>query len=402
MKKLIILFLLLSTTVFGQTKYEKDFSEFWTDVNENYAYFQQQNIDWNKVKGSYQPLAGEVKNRAEFIKFLENVINELHNGHISLNTNLKTSNRIIPTGSDIFVEKKGDKFFITDVRKNYPSELCGLRAGFQVTKFNGENIDVLLKDFLPKYTKKYNTAMYEYALNMLFAGTHDKERKITVLEKGVEKHYFPDKCERPAQVSKPLEFKILENNVGYIKINNSLGDNDLISAFDSAIEILSKTDKLIIDLTETPSGGNTAVARAMMGRFIDKEMPYQKHEFYETDYKIKRSWVEYVSPRKETYKNELIVMVGHWTGSMGEGIAIGFDGMKRGKIVGTKMAGLIGATSGFRLSETNIGFQIPTERLYHIDGTPREDFVPKYLTENIDDTWEKVKKMFKVKGMQGN
>ena len=64
-------------------------------------------------------------------------------------------------------------------------------------------------------------------------------------------------------------------------------------------------------------------------------------------------------------------MVGHWTGSTGEGIAVGFDGMKRGKIVGTKMAGLIGATRGFRLTQTNIGFQIPTERLYHIDGTPR-------------------------------
>ena len=397
MKKLITIFLLLSATVFGQTKYEKDFVEFWNDVNENYAYFQQQNIDWKKVKEIYQPMADKIRSDDEFIKFLENVINELHNGHISLNTNLKSSNRIIPSGSDIFVEKKGDKYFITDVRKNYSAELCGLKYGFQVTKFNDENIDARLNDFLPKYTKEYNREMYEYALNMLFAGTHDKERKITVLENGVEKNYFPDKCKKPSQASKPLEFKILENNVGYIKINNSLGDYDLIAAFDSAIESLGKTDKLIIDLTETPSGGNTTVARAIMGRFIDVEMPYQKHEFYETDYKIKRSWVEYVSPRKEIYKNKVIIMVGHWTGSMGEGIAISFDGMKRGKIVGTKMAGLIGATNGFRLSETNIGFQIPTERLYHIDGTPREDFVPTYLTEHIDDTWEKVEKMYKIK-----
>jgi carboxyl-terminal processing protease len=53
---------------------------------------------------------------------------------------------------------------------------------------------------------------------------------------------------------------------------------------------------LIIDLTETPSGGNTTVARAIMGRFTDKQLPYQTHEFDEKAYDTKRHWTEYVSP----------------------------------------------------------------------------------------------------------
>ena len=101
--------------------------------------------------------------------------------------------------------------------------------------------------------------MYEYALNMLFAGTHDTKREITVMENGVEKEYFPDEFAKADQSSELLEFKSLKNKNGYIKINNSLFNNDLIPAFDAALDSLQYSSRLIIDLTETPSGGNSAV-----------------------------------------------------------------------------------------------------------------------------------------------
>jgi carboxyl-terminal processing protease len=58
------------------------------------------------------------------------------------------------------------------------------------------------------------------------------------------------------------------------------------------------------------------------------------------------------------------------------------------------MAGLLGAINGFRMSETNIGFQIPTERLYHINGTPREKYKPMILTQNMEET---LKIMYAIK-----
>ncbi len=57
------------------------------------------------------------------------------------------------------------------------------------------------------------------------------------------------------------------------------------------------------------------------------------------------------------------------------------------------MAGLLGAISNFRLTETKIGFQFPTERLYHINGIPREEFIPKILCKNIEETLEKAKEV---------
>ena len=65
---------------------------------------------------------------------------------------------------------------------------------------------------------------------------------------------------------------------------------------------------------------------------------------------------------------------------MGEGIAIGFDAMKRAEIVGTEMGKLLGGISVYKLNETGIEFQFPNIKIYHIDKTPREDFIPKHIT----------------------
>ena len=387
-------FLFSLNTIWSQTKYQKDFNEFWNDIDQKYAYLNEQQINWQKVKEIYSPKVAEINNTYAFVQFLEKVLNELHNGHSSLNTNLDISNKLVPSGQDLYVEKEQNKYIIADVRKGSGAEKSGLKAGMEVSLFNGKNIDDQLKQFLPTYTDQYTPAMYQYALDMLFAGTHNVKREIAIVEKDKSVNFYPDNFSTQSGNKQLLESKILNKKTAYLKVNNSLGNNNLISIFDKALDSLLNYKNLVIDLTETPSGGNTTVARAIMGRFTDKILPYQVHEFDEVKYQTKRHWVEYVVPRGKTYKGKLYILVGHWTGSMGEGMAIGFDGMKRARIIGTKMAGLLGAISGFQMTETKIGYQFPTERLYHVNGTPREDFVPGIHTKNTEETFRKA---FKIK-----
>ena len=77
--KIVITFctIIASNLVFGQTNFSKDFDEFWTDINNNYAYFDQQKMDWDKVKEIYQPKINEIKTEKEFIQFLEVFKNHL-------------------------------------------------------------------------------------------------------------------------------------------------------------------------------------------------------------------------------------------------------------------------------------------------------------------------------------
>jgi carboxyl-terminal processing protease len=73
-----------------------------------------------------------------------------------------------------------------------------------------------------------------------------------------------------------------------------------------------------------------------------------------------------------------VILCDHWTGSIGEGITIGFDALKRPatKIIGTTMARLNGAVYTHEMPNTKIRFTFPAERLYHINGLPREQYIP--------------------------
>ena len=82
-----------------------------------------------------------------------------------------------------------------------------------------------------------------------------------------------------------------------------------------------------------------------------------------------------------TYDKPMVVLVGRWTASMGEGVAIALDGMKRADVFGSPMAGLRGAIETLSLTHSNIPVRVPAERLYHVDGTPREAFVPPFPVE---------------------
>jgi carboxyl-terminal processing protease len=126
------------------------------------------------------------------------------------------------------------------------------------------------------------------------------------------------------------------------------------------------------------------VAKGILGRFVGREQPYQKHVLpsEERDTGIRRSWLELVTPRGDfIYQRPVVVLVGRWTGSMGEGLAMGFDATGTGTVVGTAMAGLFGATFRIVLPRSGIGLNLPAERLYHVNGTPREAFLPKVLVD---------------------
>jgi hypothetical protein len=139
----------------------------------------------------------------------------------------------------------------------------------------------------------------------------------------------------------------------------------------------------VIDLRDTASGGVSSVARGIMGRFVRTPMPYQRHEyvaeFRETG--IRRIWVEYVAPRDPLFAGPVVVLAGHWTGSMGEGIAIGLNATRNAPVLGEPMAHLLGALNQLDLPNSKIPVRVPAEKLFHVNGTPREAFVPCRVAE---------------------
>ena len=165
-----------------------------------------------------------------------------------------------------------------------------------------------------------------------------------------------------------------------IRFNDSLGNSATIAAFDDAMALALPGRPIILDLTDTASGGNTSVARAIMGWFVNKPTSYQLHTLpgEERETGIPRQWLEQVLPRPgKHHDGPVTVRVGRWTGSMGEGLAIGFDAIGA-HVAGGPMAGLLGAVYDYKLEQSGLVIKFPVERLFHVDGTPREKFIPAH------------------------
>jgi C-terminal processing protease CtpA/Prc len=359
-----------------QEEFTEDFDFLWSQLKDNYAYFDKKETDWNLVRKIYRPRVAAVRNKTEFITLLESVLEELYDSHTHLKVNTNRSTRLVPTGLDVWAEWKNGEAVITQLRSGFSAQQAGLKVGMQIISINGLPVKSAITNRAGKSWKKITESGGSWALRALLAGTRDRNRIIEAkTENGVKATFQLDlplhQTVDNYQSDKKVEWKILHDGFGYIKIND-LGSDDTVGEFDSALAQVKATRGLIIDLRSTQSGGNTSVAEPIMGRLIERRMPYQKGAPMHGE-----SWTREVLPRGDwTYKAPIVVLVGRWTASMGEGMAIGLDAMRRAKVVGTRMAGLNGAVFDLELPNTKIKLNYAAEKLFHINGTPREDFVP--------------------------
>jgi C-terminal processing protease CtpA/Prc len=364
-----------------------DFTQAVQLIADNYAYFDKKDTAWKTAPTGYAADVARITNRAQLVVVLEQLLDELYDPHAQLNTNSPKSWRLVPSGTDLWAEWRNGNAVITQVRGDSDAARAGVRAGDAVVSINAVPIAQPVEARMGRTYPHTSAPARDWALRSVLAGRHDTER-VLVLKSGARERTVklpaPDQnfSKEDAAVSRAIKGE----NVGYIRINDSLGDSATIQAFDAAVDTLMNTRGLIVDLRNTASGGNSSVARGMIGRFLAREVAYQKHELPAEEHEtgIKRSWLELVSPRGTRYSKPVAVLVDHWTGSMGEGIAIGFDATKAGTVIGTPMAGLIGATYRLELTHSGIAMNVPAERLYHaVDGTPRESFVPRVPVKTV-------------------
>ena len=357
-----------------------DFTAFCDFVRDEYAYFDVKKTDWDAACKFYAPRAAAATDRDAFIGVLERAMAELYDHHAHLGTNTNQSPRLVPTQSQIFGAWREGKAWVEDVRSDSPAKAGGVRPGMQVLAIDGETVEAALKRIGPSMLTGPDPAARAWALQLALAGHRDRDGvKLSVVDKSGSREisFAPVSTASPQTL---LSSKMI-GDVGFIRFNNSLGDDGLVPAFDEALGKLAQAKAVIIDLRDTPSGGVSSVARGIMGRFVDAVSPYQRHESIAElrATSIRRIWVEYVAPRAPQFKAPVVVLVGHWTGSMGEGIAIGLNATRGAPVLGEPMAHLLGALDQLELPNTKIPVRVPAEKLFHVNGTPREAFVPCHI-----------------------
>jgi carboxyl-terminal processing protease len=342
-------------------------------IVENYAY--EDHWPGGVLPDSPQLAAarGAVHDRDSLLHYAEDRIASLADHHAITGSSFNDSWAIIPTYTDLWIVRRGEQYVIEAVREGSPAEKVGIAAGDNLIAVGEVPTQQAVETFWKSMGLQVTPERADYAARVLAAGRRDRLRDLTVSHGGASRrlslpNLYTDQPDRP----------LLTVTDRVIRFNNSLGDQGTIEAFDKAMAALPRNAPVVLDFSDTPSGGNTSVARAIMGWFVDRPRNYQVHnlpaEKRETG--ITRQWVEQVLPRAGKHHGILPVLrVGRWTGSMGEGLAIGFAALGA-RVEGTRMAQLKGAVYDFALPSSGMTVKLPAERLYSVDGRAREDFVP--------------------------
>lgn len=336
------------------------------------------------LAGLLEPLqraAPQARDERAELRLLEQLVYGLGDHHAHVSTNDALSPRLVPTGASVWVEARAGQLVLAEVRPGSAARAAGLREGMVVDTIDGRPPSRLPA---PPSTPENAAAMQAFAARVALAGTRTADALLVTAGP------------RPLQVrieaaarrdDPPVSLDWPRPGVARLRLNNSLGSDALPAAFDAAMAQASAAQAILLDLRDTPSGGDSQFAKPLMAWFVQGTRPYQKHQ------RGTRTWLEQVQGRPDAWRGRLLVLVDHWTGSMGEGTAIGLRAAAGATLVGTPMAGLRGAIEGTDLPCMGVALRFPVERLYTVAGERRERVLPDVLVDEaalaaggMDDT----------------
>jgi hypothetical protein len=366
--------------------YRADAETYAQLVNQRYAYLDRFG---GSVFALTAPLAAEaraVHDRESLLRFLERGVALLADHHAITGSAHGDSWGLVPSYADLWVLQDGSGYVVSDVRPGMPAA-GHLAPGDRLLAVDGVAIEAAVAAWWRDLgVSEPGRDAREFAARVLVAGRRDRGRQLTIRHgpgAPVTLKLPNVYGARQAMGPQPPVSLSRVGRVTRVVLHDSLGESATVAAFDAAMAAVPAGDRVVVDLTETASGGTTTVARAIMGWFVAWPRPYQMHaspeEFRQTG--VARLWAEYVAPRAgKHFAGPVSVRVGRWTGSMGEGLAAGFDALGV-PVCGTPMAGLLGAIEDIRLEHSGLVVKFATERLMTMAGTPREQFRPRPMAD---------------------
>lgn len=359
--------------------------EFEREFRSKYAYLDRPELDVDALFARARALATSADSPGAFRSVIYQTLRAFADPHLIAGPLDSTDYAVVPSASDLAVGYEGDKFVILDVRAGSDADRAGVRPGWTLLAVNGRPPAEAAREPFGAVLPYPSPRQLAFGATVALAGLRgdDRPRTLSFDAGGVSTTVrLPptSRFVRSLRGLSPLSIQRVREDgrtVGVVRFNNSLGDNATIAAFDEAMRALADADALILDLRDLPSGGNTDVARSVIGHFLTAPQAYQVHEIpgVERATTVPRRFVEYAFPRGPYYPGPVAALGGRWTGSMGEGLLIGLDAAAGALTVGSDMGDLLGALWNVDLPLSGIRLDLGVEALFHVDGTPRAEYV---------------------------
>ncbi len=381
---------------FSGQSYVDAFNHMFDVVRTDYAFngIQGKQPNWDQVYAAILPKVQDAQKNKDplaYFQALRDFTLAFKDGHVGLNGGDVARQWYINqyAGGYGFVIRQLDngQVMVTYIVTNGPAEKAGMKTGAVVTEFGGKPIDQAIKAVVPPTapTSTESALRAEQARYLVRApvGTqttvtfqNPNETAKTVQLQAIQEQEslaVTDPFRNNDPNGLPVEYYVATNKIGYIKINSSYDDLNLIMRlFKRALDKFKENNltALVVDLRANAGGANLGLA----GFLTNKEIPLGQLEYYssETGKFEPEGPPDKVTPYQEQYQfQQVFVLVSQACASACELEAYGFSQLPQAVVVGeTPTSGTEAEVSRgqFKLPE-GMSLQIPTGRFVLPDGS---------------------------------
>ena len=151
------------------------------------------------------------------------------------------------------------------------------------------------------------------------------------------------------------EVKILDDNIGYLKLSEINISERSLPVLYAAMQFVSHTEAMIIDLQDN-HGGGSAIGNVLESYFLPKETPLLDFKSRDDGNSLSKT-VSWLTEQK--YNKPLFILINHGTASAAEAFSFALQANKRAVVVGQPSAGAAHMNSWYPVND-NIFISIST------------------------------------------
>ncbi|PTS99032.1 hypothetical protein DBR11_13555 [Pedobacter sp. HMWF019] len=321
----------------NRASYDDNFRVFWETFNNNYAFFQERNVNWEQVYTEYLPRVRKLNSQKEFADILIEIVKKIGDGHIRLEIPDSLKTRISRT-TPVTKPKRTTTDIIADIKKKYLVNAHTYNNGVIAwgELRNAKIAYILIKDM--NNFSNYISPSEGYQPN--FAKNYDKI-----------------KATREPLVQFEDEYK------GVDKVMEKI------------LSDIGKSDSVVIDLRFN-GGGLETVALRLLSYFVNESKHVLSVAAKSTKGKTTKQEYTLQSAGHATYTGKVYLLLGPGTASAAEIFALAAHSYKNITTIGSRTAGIFSEIlwkelpNGWEFSLSNEIYTDPSGKTYEGTGIP--------------------------------
>lgn len=233
---LLVLLALASAQDFSEASRRSDFQQFIKIFTENYAYIDRAERPWETWGVRFSPAVDAAKSPEAYAGLIESALDELHDFHAEVRSRNPHRWLPVPTFADIWAEFRDKDAIVVAVRQGSDAHRAGIMPGNRILRIGTDPVAIAVSNRLtPAVDNKEPTAR-NWALLSVLTGRADEERHLTILDGDGQSRSLALPLQRRFDRSAgALSWTVIPDNIGLLRFNNSLGDQDTVGALDGAL-----------------------------------------------------------------------------------------------------------------------------------------------------------------------